>query len=203
MNITIILLLVCFVIIYTCFFKSNLIEGVDGEYSSEEVNEMSDNEFEAELNRIREENYSVAGGFEAMRDKGLCTNEPHTRLFHSCEINEATDEKQTLDLRYINPGPLEINESSDYTYNQVCLDKYAKTMDLLVSDQLKPNPEVYTATLDPSLPDTTLFFKNKYSIGQFPGYSENNYIDRIRYIDSDEPLPVNPDFFMSGGGTYA
>ena len=76
-------------------------------------------------------------------------------------------------------------------------------MDLLVKENLKPDPELYKMTLDPNIPNPTNFFKNKYSIGQYPGYTHNNYLDRTRYIKSDEPLPVNPDFFIDGGGTYA
>ena len=32
------------------------------------------------------------------------------------------------------------------------------------------------------------------------GYTKNDYLDRIRFVDTNtikEPLPVNPDFFMS------
>ena len=49
--------------------------------------------------------------------------------------------------------------------------------------------------------------KNKYlhaivSSGQYPGYTPNDYLDKIRYVVSDQPLPVNPDFFAKDGGTY-
>ena len=43
---------------------------------------------------------------------------------------------------------------------------------------------------------------NKQSIGQYSGYTPNEYIDKIRYVESKIPLPVNPDFFRPGGGTY-
>jgi hypothetical protein len=45
--------------------------------------------------------------------------------------------------------------------------------------------------------------RKKQTIGQYSGYSHNGYIDRTRYFKSKIPLPVNPDFFMKGGGTYA
>lgn len=38
---------------------------------------------------------------------------------------------------------------------------------------------------------------------QYAGYSSNGYIARTKYMESDKPLPVNPDFFMKGGGTFA
>ena len=42
----------------------------------------------------------------------------------------------------------------------------------------------------------------KQSIGQYSGYTPNEYIDKIRYVKPTLPLPVNPDFFAKGGGTY-
>ena len=76
-------------------------------------------------------------------------------------------------------------------------------MDLLGKENVKPEPEFDKITVYPNIPDPTKFFKNKQSIGQYPGYTHNKYLDRTRYIKSDEPLPVNPDFFVDGGGTYA
>ena len=35
------------------------------------------------------------------------------------------------------------------------------------------------------------------------GYTSNEYLDKTRLVDSDIPLPVNPDFFLPGGGTFA
>ena len=61
--------------------------------------------------------------------------------------------------------------------------------------KFKSDPELYKMTLDPNVL-LWKFFNNKFSIGQYPGYTHNNYLDRTRYIKSDEPLPVNPDFFI-------
>ena len=36
--------------------------------------------------------------------------------------------------------------------------------------------------------------KRKKVIQPF-GYTANEYLDKIRFVDSDIPLPVNPDFF--------
>ena len=45
---------------------------------------------------------------------------------------------------------------------------------------------------------------SKISIGQYSGYTTNDYIDKTRYLDISKtgPLPVNPDFFAKNGGTY-
>ena len=51
--------------------------------------------------------------------------------------------------------------------------------------------------------DNIDILNKKKSTGQYAGYTDNNYIDRTRYVKSKEPLPVNPDFFLEGGGTFA
>ena len=68
---------------------------------------------------------------------------------------------------------------------------------------MKPDPKMYKIASTPPIPDPKTFFENQYSRGQYPGYTKNNYLDRTRYVRSEDPLPVNPDFFMDGGGTYA
>ena len=193
-----------------CTRKSNLIEGIDGVdgvdgvdgYTSDIVQEMTDNEFEAELQRIKDENYTLADGFEAMRVKGLCTDEPDTNKYHSCNIRDSEDTSPEIDLRYVNIPSDKLNESVEYTFNVQCLDKFAKTQELLMEDTLVIDPELYRQTLDPHMYDTSKFFVNKYSRGQYPGYSQNAYIHRTRYLDITEPLPTNPDFFLDGGGTF-
>ena len=181
-------------------------EGIDdgqgGTHTSDSVQDMDEDEIKDELRRIREENYSDAAGFEAMVKKGQCTNEDDGPYHHSCKIDDAKDNKPNVDIRYLNPGLNKLYNIQNYTYLS-CPKRFQDTMDLLVKENLKPDPELYKMTLDPNIPDPTNFFNNKYSIGQYPGYTENNYLDRTRYIKSDEPLPVNPDFFVDGGGTYA
>ena len=175
-------------------------------HTSKSVQQMKKGELATELKRIRDGNYIDASGFEAMMKKGICDGHGDagdTNQFHSCKIEEATKTKPVIDVRYINPSPKKLHESADYTYLPLCLDRYVKTMDVLVSEQLKPHPELYKMTLDPTIPNPKNFFKNEFSRGQYPGYTHNNYLDRTRYIRSEEPLPVNPDFFMDGGGTYA
>jgi hypothetical protein len=45
--------------------------------------------------------------------------------------------------------------------------------------------------------------KKKKSIGQYSGYTPNEYIDKTRYVIKPTiPFPVNPDFFAKNGGTY-
>ena len=60
-------------------FKKPLIEGVDdgqgGTHTSDSVQDMDEDEIKDELRRIREENYSDLTGFEAILQKGQCTNE--------------------------------------------------------------------------------------------------------------------------------
>jgi len=98
-----------------------------------------------------------------------------------------TDQYHSCDVKYRKPPPIYINPpapkkldpSNIYNKLSICPETYQTNMDLL---------------------------RGKKSVGQYSGYSENGYIDRIRYIKPIKggvPLPVNPDFFMNGGGTYA
>tara|TARA_Y100000591_G_scaffold294759_1_gene283573 strand:+ start:3089 stop:3781 length:693 start_codon:yes stop_codon:yes gene_type:complete len=178
-------------------------DGQGGTHTTESVQNMNQQQQLSELERIRRSNYSDAKGFENMMKKGICTDEPDTDKFHSCKIKKATETKPVLDLRYVNPGSDKLDNSTDYTYLSHCPEKYKETMDILVSDQIKPDPDLFKMTLDPSIPNPDNFFENKFSRGQYPGYTRNNYLDRTRYVRSKEPLPINPDFFMDGGGTYA
>jgi hypothetical protein len=200
------LLVVLLLIILIKDFKKPLIEGIDdgqgGTHTSDSVQDMDEDELKDELRRIREENYSDAAGFEAMIKKGQCSDEGDGPNHHSCKIEDAKENKPNIDLRYVKPAPDKLHSGLNFTYLS-CPKRFQDTMDLLVKDNLKPDPELYKMTLDPSVPNPTNFFKNKFSIGQYPGFTENNYLDRTRYIKSTEPLPVNPDFFVTGGGTYA
>lgn len=89
--------------------------------------------------------------------------------------NTSTPSPEKIDLRYVSIPTNIPNLSNDYTYLSLCPNTYQNNMKLL---------------------------SNKKSLGQYAGYTTNNYIDKIRYIDSSEPLPVNPDFFYKNGGTY-
>jgi hypothetical protein len=183
-------------------YNSNIIEGNENQDTVSDIQNMTSDEIKEELIRIRDENYADAASFEAMLKKGMCTDEPNTNNYHSCKIEDAKDNKPNVDIRYLNPGLNKLYDIQNYTYLS-CPKQYQDTMKLLVSENLKPHPELFKMTLDPNIPNPTNFFKNKYSKGQYPGYTQNNYLDRTRYLKSDEPLPVNPDFFVDGGGTYA
>jgi hypothetical protein len=148
------------------------------------IGENCDQVSDTYYNDMELENYLDEAGFDAMIRKGLCTNEPDSPFNHSCKIDDALDNRPNIDMRYVNLPPSKLDSSSSYTYGTLC-------------------PETYQHNMKKLQPDEDTFFKNKLSIGQYAGYSNNAYIDRIRYITSDEPLPVNPDFFMTGGGTYA
>ena len=93
--------------------------------------------------------------------------------FHGCNI--ASPSLKQLDMRYVNPASKQIDNSDIYTHLSICPMKYQ---------------------------DNMIILSNKQSLGQYSGYSPNQYIDKIRYIDSKIPLPVNPDFFVKNGGTY-
>ena len=196
------LLLVILLITLIKYSNKPIIEGNDNQDTVSDIQNMTSDEIKEELIRIRDENYADAASFEAMLKKGMCTDEPNTNNYHSCKIEDAKDNKPNVDIRYLNPGLNKLYDIQNYTYLS-CPKQFQDTMGVLVSENLKPHPELFKMTLDPNIPNPTNFFKNKFSIGQYPGYTQNNYLDRTRYIKSYEPLPVNPDFFIDGGGTYA
>jgi len=97
--------------------------------------------------------------------------------FHSCDVKYR--KPPPIDQRYLTLPSTKLDPSNMYNHLSVCPQAYATNMKKL---------------------------KKKTTIGQYSGYTDNAYIDRTRYIDTKkgkEPLPVNPDFFMPGGGTYA
>lgn len=185
------------------FTVEGLTDADGNEHTSSSVQTMSSDDISDEIERIRNENYQDSKGFESMVKKGMCTDEPDSHGYHSCKIDEATKTKPILDLRYVNQPSRELNDSSDYTYLPLCVNKYKDTMEILSSEQLKPDEKIYKATLDPSITNSDKFFQNDYSRGQYPGYTPNQYLDRIRYLKSDSPFSINPDFFLKNGGTYA
>jgi hypothetical protein len=97
-----------------------------------------------------------------------------TNKYHSCKIEP--HKAKALDPRYIHLASDKISPSSIYTHLSICPQTYQKNMNKL---------------------------GKQTSSGQYPGYTTNEYIDRTRYIDITEPIPVNPDFFVKGGGTFA
>ena len=93
---------------------------------------------------------------------------------HACAINSYKTPQ--IDLRYLTLPPKTLDTSSIYNHLSICPQTYAHNIQTL---------------------------HKKQSLGQYSGYTDNGYIDRTRYVVPDKPLPVNPDFFMKGGGTYA
>lgn len=95
--------------------------------------------------------------------------------YSGCAISSPSPPK--IDFRYVNLPTNQINNSDIYTNLSICPKTYQKNMEIL---------------------------SNKISVGQYSGYTTNDYIDKTRYIDISKtgPLPVNPDFFMKNGGTY-
>lgn len=96
-------------------------------------------------------------------------------IYSGCSLPSPSIPK--IDYRYVNIPTNKLNNSDIYTKLSICPKTYQKNMEIL---------------------------KNKPSIGQYSGYTPNEYIDKIRYINvpSSNPLPVNPDFFVKNGGTY-
>jgi hypothetical protein len=97
-----------------------------------------------------------------------------TGKYGDCSIKEPDHEE--LGEYYYNVPSTSLSDSHDYTYLSICPKTYPKNIKTLV---------------------------NMKSMGQYSGYTPNQYIDRIRYMDTEDPLPINPDFFRSGGGTFA
>jgi hypothetical protein len=95
--------------------------------------------------------------------------------YSGCAISSPSPPK--IDFRYVTLPTNQIDNSHIYTNLSICPKTYQKNMEIL---------------------------NNKISLGQYSGYTPNEYIDKTRYIDtiSTGPLPVNPDFFVKDGGTY-
>jgi hypothetical protein len=104
----------------------------------------------------------------------LCKDEGN---LHSCDIKYR--KPPPIDQRYLNLPPTKLNTSNIYNNLSLC-------------------PQAYETNM--------IKLNKKKTLGQYSGYTENKYIDRTRYIETKkgkEPLPVNPDFFMKGGGVFA
>lgn len=105
--------------------------------------------------------------------KGVCTNEGDLSHYASCEIPDLVVPNVELNVRYPNTT---IDDSTEYMFSKVCPSHYSEQWNRI---------------------------KEASSVGQYSGYTPNQYIDRIRFQTSEDPLPTNPDFFSSNGGTYA
>ena len=79
---------------------------------------------------------------------------------HSCSI--ATPKHKTIDTRYLNLPPQELDSSNVYHNLSICPQTYQKNMDIL---------------------------RSKQSIGQYSGYSDHSYIDRTRYLQNKRREP--------------
>jgi len=110
----------------------------------------------------------------ARRNFSLCED---TDQYHSCDVEMKY--RPSIDQRYLTLPATKLDPSNIYNHSSLCPQAYSTNMDKL---------------------------NKKKTVGQYSGYTENAYVDRTRYIDTKEgkePLPMNPDFFMKGGGTYA
>ena len=62
------------------------------------------------------------------------------------------------------------DNTSLFTYTSLCQDTYASNMDELLNANRK---------------------------NQFQGYTSHPYLDKTRFVQTDVPIPVNADFFLS------
>lgn len=161
------------------------IEGFDEQEAGQEGDQEGDQETVEEetldqaIQAMEESNYLDDNAFQAMAAKGLCTNEPSTTNYHTCEIQDAAQNRETVDLRYVTLPPSTLNtERSHLLGIPFCPQRHPEIMNTL---------DETSRTYD-------------YSRA---GYTPNAYLDRTRFYQSTEPLPINPDFFMDGGGTFA
>ena len=97
-----------------------------------------------------------------------------TDRYHSCKIDSDISRMNKFEIKRL--PPRKVSSSNIYNHLSICPQAYQNNIDIL---------------------------NKKKSTGQYAGYTDNNYIDRTRYVKSKEPLPVNPDFFLEGGGTFA
>jgi len=97
-----------------------------------------------------------------------------TDKYHSCKIE--SHKAKALDPRYIHLPSDKVSSSDMYSHLSICPQTYQKNIERL---------------------------HKQTSLGQYAGYTDNQYIDRTRYVIIKDPLPVNPDFFAEGGGTFA
>ena len=138
------------------------------------------------LSLIKGENTRQTSNINPIKRKQMNTIEANFARYNMKECNDSgeysgcsisTPSPPKIDFRYINPAPTQLNNSNIYNNLSLCPITYQQNMELL---------------------------DNKTSIGQYSGYTPNDYIDKTRYVDISEsgPLPVNPDFFAKNGGTY-
>ena len=186
--------LLIIVLVYICFQNKSIKEGLDvpKRHIDKELLdylkigksghiELSDKQKKKELKRDKEtdihKKIKHRKSFEpeiARQNFELCKDEGS---YHSCDIKYR--KPPPIDQRYLNLPPTKLNTSNIYNKLSLCPQEYATNMEKL---------------------------NKKKSLGQYSGYTENAYIDRTRYIitkKGNEPLPVNPDFFMKGGGVFA
>ena len=176
--------IICLILVtlVICRCRGSL-EGFDTqpEEGEEEIVDIQDEETlqDAIRQMLGDTTYLDENAFQAMAAKGLCTNEPSTTNYHTCEIQDAAQNRETVDLRYVTLPPSTLNTQRSH----------------LLGDPFCPqrHPEIMK-TLDET--------SRTYDYSR-AGYSPNAYLDRTRFYQSTEPLPINPDFFMDGGGTFA
>tara|TARA_B100002051_G_C16324626_1_gene433874 strand:- start:28 stop:543 length:516 start_codon:yes stop_codon:yes gene_type:complete len=119
---------------------------------------------------LMQKKYNPKNNFQAIVAKSNVKECKDTDKYGSCSIPSPSIPK--IDMRYVNIPTNQLDKSDIYNKLSICPKTYQSNMEIL---------------------------NNKRSIGQYSGYTSNEYIDKIRYINNPSiPLPVNPDFFIKG-----
>ena len=169
------ILLICLLILILCY--KNKIEGFVPERNFTGLEDIFDGKdiFTTEL--IDEDDAT----FSEMRSKAdvLIARRDisqcqDTGRYGDCSIKEVNHD-ELGEYYYVLP-PKSLSNSDEYTNLSICSKTY---------------------------PDNLNKMMKMKSMGQYTGYTKNKYIDRIRFVKQKDPLPVNPDFFMDNGGTFA
>ena len=79
------------------------IEGFDEQEGDQEADQetVEEETLDQAIQAMEESNYLDDNAFQAMAAKGLCTNEPSTTNYHTCEIQDAAQNRETVALRYV------------------------------------------------------------------------------------------------------
>ena len=184
-------------LVYICFQNNDIREGLDNKklkipkraipkdlqdvirstkYGDIELKEDTTTDSTSKIDlRDRNKIYKKVSRGEAIIAKSNFKECEDSGNYHSCTV--ATPKLESIDSRYLNLPTQELDPSNIYNKLSICPQAYQKNMEKL---------------------------HKKKIIGQYSGYTQNGYIDRTRYLKgTKEPLPVNPDFFMKGGGVFA
>ena len=129
--------------------------------------------FDSNLDKLHIEGFKETKHNYSKSNVGACTPNDSFQ-YHDWQIkNPAKKDYKQLIKTY---PTYELSKDVSNMYNTLCPSTYVKNL-----KKLKSNKQ----------------------FTQYGGYTPNAYLDRTRYTFTDKPLPINPDFFMDKGGTFA